>query len=59
MMQEEPSRQSRNKARTRKDAVKVEEYLTRVEKVHGCAKAWELRERLEEGHVTLAELQRP
>ena len=59
MVSEQPSKQSRNKARTKKDAVKVEEYLTRVEKVHGCAKAWELRERLEEGQVTLAELIRP
>jgi hypothetical protein len=59
MLKEQPSKESRNKARTRKDSVKVEQYLTHVEKVHGCAKAWALRERLEHGHITLAELLRP
>ena len=56
MPPEQPSKESRNKARTRKDSAKVEQYLTQVEKVHGCAKAWALRERLEHGHITLAEL---
>jgi len=50
------SKEDRNKAATRKNAVKVEQYLTEVEKAHGCAKAWALRERLELGHVTLEEL---
>ncbi len=56
MLQEKQSKQSRNKAATRKNAAKVEQYLTEIEKAHGCAKAWELRERLEHGHVTLEEL---
>ena len=52
------SREDRNKALTRKDSVRVEQYLTDFEKAHGCAKAWALRERLEHGHVTLDELRR-
>ena len=52
------SPQSRNKASTRKNWSKVEEYLTGVEKSRGIAKAWELRERLERGDVTLDELTR-
>ena len=47
-----------NIARTRKNSAKIEQYLTKVEKTDGCAKAWELRERFERGHVTLAELGR-
>ena len=56
MLGQQPSKQTRNKAHTRKNAAKVEQYLTQVEKVHGCARAWELRERLESGHTTLTEL---
>lgn len=49
---------SRNKAQTRRNWVKVEQFLTEVEKVHGCARSWELRGRLERGDVALAELSR-
>jgi hypothetical protein len=49
---------SRNQAHTRRNAAKVEQYLTEVEKVHGWARSWELRERLERGDVTLGELGR-
>ena len=52
------SRQSRNKANTRKNSAKIEQYLTEIEKSQGFAKSWELRERLEQGHVTLDELRR-
>ena len=52
------SREDRNRDATRKDSVRVEQYLTEFEKAHGCAKAWALRERLERGHVTLDELRR-
>ena len=58
MLQQPSSKQARNQARTRKDAAKVEQYLTQIEKAHGCGKAWALRERLELGHTTLAELVR-
>ena len=54
--QQKPSKETRNKAATRKNAVRVEQYLTEIEKAHGCARAWALRERLELGHVTLEEL---
>ena len=47
---------TRNKSDTRRNWSKVEQYLTEVEKVHGCARSWELRGRLERGDVTLAEL---
>jgi hypothetical protein len=50
------SREGRNQAATRRNSLKVEQYLTDVEKAHGCARAWALRERLEHGHVTLEEL---
>ena len=50
------SLRARNKARTRKNAAKVEQYLTEIDKAHGSAKSWELRERLERGDVTLADL---
>ena len=52
------STQARNKAHTRKNCAKVEQYLTHVEKVHGLARSWELRERLERGDVTLGGLGR-
>jgi hypothetical protein len=54
--QSHPSRQARNRAATRRDWSNVEQYLTGVEKSHGWAKAWGLRERLERGDVTLKEL---
>ena len=47
---------TRNQAHTRRNAAKVEQHLTQVEKAYGCARSWELRERLERGDVTLAEL---
>jgi hypothetical protein len=52
------SKQSRNKANTRKHSTQVEQFLTEVEKVHGCARSWALREKLEQGDVTLEELKR-
>jgi hypothetical protein len=52
------SLRARNKSHTRRNWAKVEQYLTEVEKVHGCARSWELRGRLERGDVTLAELSR-
>ncbi len=52
------TRQSRNKANTRRNAAHVEQYLMEVEKAHGFSRSWELRERLEQGHVTLEELKR-
>lgn len=52
------STQARNKAQTRKNWAKVEQYLSHVEKVHGFARSWELRVRLERGDVTLGELGR-
>jgi hypothetical protein len=51
-------RESRNRANTRKNWSKVEDYLIGVEKDRGFAKAWELRERLERGEVTLDDLTR-
>ena len=47
---------ARNQSNTRRNAVKVDQYLMEVEKVHGYARAWALRERLERGEVSLAEL---
>ena len=47
---------ARNKSNSMRNWSKVEQYLTEVEKAHGLAKAWALRERLELGHVTLDEL---
>jgi hypothetical protein len=52
------SKQSRNKSNTRKNSAKVEQYLTEIEKAHGFARSWELREQLEQGHVTLDDLKR-
>lgn len=59
MLDQRQSKLSRNIARNRKNSAKVEQHLTKVEKADGCAKAWELRERLERGDVTLGELRRP
>ena len=56
MLVQQQSQQTRNIAHTRKNSAKAEQYLTKVERADGCAKAWELRERLERGHVTLKEL---
>ena len=53
------SLRARNQSRTRRDWVKVELFLTEVEKVHGWARSWELRERLERGEVTLSDVSRP
>jgi hypothetical protein len=47
--------QSRNKANTIRNWAKVENYLMEVEKVHGFARSWALRERLEQGDVSLDE----
>jgi len=52
------STQARNKANTRRNSAQVEQFLTEMEKIHGFAKAWDMRERLEQGHVTLDELKR-
>jgi hypothetical protein len=53
-----PSLQARNKTHNRRNAAKVDQYLMEVEKVHGFAKSWELRERFERGDVTLGGLGR-
>jgi hypothetical protein len=52
------SKESRNKANTYRNSVKVEHYLMEVEKAHGFAKSWALRERLEQGHISLDDLMR-
>ena len=52
------SLRTRNKADTRRNWAKVEDYLTAVEKMHGLARSWELRGRLERGDVRLRELSR-
>lgn len=52
------SPQARNRANIRRNWSKAEAYLTGVEKAHGLAKAWELRQRLEQGEVTLDDLTR-
>ena len=52
------SKQSRNRAHTLRNSARVEDYLMAVEKSRGFDKAWELRERLERGEVTLEELGR-
>jgi hypothetical protein len=38
--------------------VKVEHYLMEIEKAHGFAKSWALRERLEQGQMSFDELMR-
>ena len=55
--QSQQSRRSRNKASTRKNWAKAEQYLTEVEKAHGFARSWQLREQLERGDATLEALQ--
>lgn len=52
------SQQTRNQANTRRNWAKVEQHLTEVEKAMGYAKAWALREQLEQGKITLDELKR-
>ena len=59
VIREQQMKQSRNRAHTLKNSAKAEQYLTEFEKVHGFAKAWELRERLERGQISLGELLRP
>jgi hypothetical protein len=54
----QPSKESRNKANTIRNSVKVEHYLMQIEKVQGFARAWALRERLEQGQISFDELQR-
>ena len=49
---------TRNKAQARKNWSKIEQYLSEVEKVHGCERSWKLRQQLERGDVTLADLGR-
>jgi hypothetical protein len=48
--------QARNQASNRRSWDKVEQYLTKVEKTQGFARAWELQERLERGDITLGDL---
>lgn len=52
------AKETRNKANTRRNAAKVEHYLMEIEKAHGFAKSWALRERLEQGEISLEELMR-
>ena len=52
------SKQSRNRSQTLRNSARVEDYLIAVEKSCGFDRAWELRERLERGDVTLEELGR-
>jgi len=44
------------KAHTRRNSAKAERYLTDVEKTHGTAHAWALRQRLESGDLALGDL---
>ena len=52
------SQEARNKAMTRRNWDKVEQHLTEVEKRQGFARAWELRQQLELGKITLDDLKR-
>ena len=54
----QPTKQTRNKANTRRNTAQFEEYLINVEKAHGFEKVWRYRELLEQGNVTLEELRR-
>jgi hypothetical protein len=56
MERKQQTPESRRLQNTRKNSLKAEQYLSRVEREHGAAEAWELRERLERGQVTLKEL---
>ena len=56
MLRPQQSKQTRNKAHTSKNSAKVEQYLTEIEKVHGGARSWEMRERFERGDITLKEV---
>jgi hypothetical protein len=58
MLRPQPSKQVRNQSSTRKNWDKVEQHLTEVEKAQGFARAWQLREQLERGDITLDELRR-
>jgi hypothetical protein len=52
------SREARNRASTKRNSVKVEHHLMEVEKAHGFAKSWALREQLEQGQISFDELMR-
>jgi hypothetical protein len=52
------SKESRNKANTIRNTAKIEQFLMEVEKVHGFARSWAMRERLEQGQVSFDELLR-
>ena len=58
MLSPQQSQQARNKASTRKNWDKVEQHLTEVEKRQGFARAWDLRQQLELGKITLDDLKR-
>ncbi len=52
MSSSEQTQQTRNQANTRRNWAKVEQHLTEVEKSMGFARAWALREQLEQGKIT-------
>jgi hypothetical protein len=56
MSREPQSKERRNQQNTRKNLTQAEDYLKEVEKSQGAAKAWALRQRLEQGEVNLKEL---
>jgi len=58
MMTPQPSQQDRNKANTRRNWDRIEQHLTEVEKTQGAARAWKLREQLEQGDITINDLKR-
>ena len=52
------SLRNRNRTYNRKNSAKIEQYLMTIEKVHGFARSWELRERLERGDIRLSQVSR-
>ena len=50
------SKRHLRKTHTRRNSGKAERYLTDIEKTHGTAHAWALRQRLESGDLTLSDL---
>ena len=56
MSSPQQSQQTRNKANTRRNWDRIEQHLTQVEKTQGSARAWKLREQLEQGHITINDL---
>jgi len=58
MITPQPSQQARNKANTRRNWDSIEQHLTHVEKTQGSARAWKLREQLEQGDITINDLKR-